>query len=154
MKPAVNVEIRGAERQSQIFKEYMAEVKNSVEAAVQATALEAISDVRRSMRSTPKTGRKYPRQSGKETHIASSAGNPPAIDFGTLTTSIYYTKVNDLTAAIGSRLDYALHLEFGTLKMAARPAWIPAAERAAPRLEKRLLRVIREAKARTEGKTR
>lgn len=154
MKPGVNIEVIGEELQKRIFKAYMDEVKNSVEAAIQATALEALSDVRRSMKATPKTGREYPRQKGRKTHIASSAGNPPAVDTGALTGSIFYMKVNDLTAAIGSRLEYARHLEFGTLKMAARPAWVPAAEKVAPRLEKRIRRVIAEARARAEGKTR
>lgn len=38
------------------------------------------------MRNTPKTGREYKR--GKKTHIASSVGNPPAIDSGRLVSSI------------------------------------------------------------------
>jgi len=111
------------------------------------------------MRATPKTGRKYRRQKNSKRgeagnfHIASSPGNPPAVDFGTLWNSIYYTRVDEFTAAIGSRLEYARHLEFGTFKMRARPSWVPAAERIAPRLEKRLQRIIREATARAQKGT-
>jgi hypothetical protein len=39
------------------------------------------------MRNTPKTGNVYPRGTS-EPHIASSAGNPPAIDTGRLVNSI------------------------------------------------------------------
>jgi phage gpG-like protein len=149
------VEIRGEKEVDAAFKFFIKDVQTSLKAAVQATALEALTDVRRSMKETPKTGREYPRRKdGSKTHIASSEGNPPAVDFGTLTGSTYYTMVNDLTAAIGSRLEYAYHLEFGTLKMGARPSWVPAAEKASPKLEKRLRRVIAEAKARAEKKTK
>lgn len=149
------VEIKGEKEVEAALKFFFKDVQTSVKAAIQATALEALTDVRRSMKETPKTGREYPRwKDGSKTHIASSAGNPPAIDTGALTGSTYYTMVDDLTAAIGSRLEYAYHLEFGTFKMAARPSWVPAAEKAAPKLDKRIRRVIAEAKARAEGKTR
>ncbi len=107
------------------------------------------------MKETPKTGKEYPRRKGgTKIHIASSPGNPPAIDSGTLTGSTYYSMVDNFTAAIGSRLEYAVHLEFGTLKMEARPSWVPAAERAAPKLQKRLEYIIKKAKAKAEKTTR
>ncbi len=43
-------------------------------------------DITMNMRNTPKTGNTYER--GGKTHIASSAGNPPAIDTGRLVSSI------------------------------------------------------------------
>lgn len=149
------VEIKGQKEVEAALRFFLQDVQTSAKAAIQATALEALTDVRRSMQETPKTGREYPRRKdGSKTHIASSAGNPPAVDFGTLTNSTYYTMVDDMTAAFGSRLDYAFYLEFGTMKMAARPSWVPAAEKNAPRLDKRLRRVIAEAKARAEKTTK
>ena len=120
------VEIKGAKEIEDALRYFMKDINTSVKAAVQATALEALSDVRRSMRDTPKSGKQYPRRKGgTKNHIASSEGNPPAIDFGTLIGSIYYMMVDDLTAAIGSRLDYAYHLEFGTFKMGKRSlGWV------------------------------
>jgi hypothetical protein len=153
-----NVEIRGEKEVEDALKFFLKDVLASTKAAVQATALEALTDVRRSMKETPKTGKEYPRRKGgTRTHIASSPGNPPAVDFGTLTTSTYYTMIDDLTAAIGSRLEYALALEFGRFpdpKGTERPAWRPAAQRAAPILTKRLERVIARAKAKAERTTR
>lgn len=149
------VEIKGAKEVEDALRYFMKDINTSVKAAVQATALEALSDVRRSMRDTPKSGNQYPRRKGgTKIHIASSEGNPPAIDFGTLIGSIYYTMVDDLTAAIGSRLDYAYHLEYGTFKMGKRPSWLPAAERASPKLQKRILNVLAKAKARAEKTTK
>ena len=153
MRPGV--EIKGAKEVQDALKFYMQDVQVSLKSAVQATALEALTRVRRSMRDTPKTGKEYPRRKGgTKIHIASKAPNPPAIDTGTLTNSIYYMMVDDLTAAIGSRLDYAYHLEFGTFNMGARKAWLPAAEWAGPVLQKRIERILRKAKARAEKTTK
>jgi hypothetical protein len=153
------VEIKGAKEIEDALKFYMQDVQVSLKSAVQATALEALTRVRRSMRDTPKTGKEYPRRKGgTKIHIASKAPNPPAIDTGTLTGSIYYMMVDDLTASIGSRLDYAYYLEFGTFKMGgpsgARKAWLPAAEWAGPILQKRIERILRKAKARAEKTTK
>lgn len=54
----------------------------------------------------------------------SSAGNPPAVDTGTLRRSI---QINQDTASgdveVGTNLEYGRYLEYGTSKMAARP-WL------------------------------
>jgi hypothetical protein len=152
------VEIRGAKEVEDALKFFLKDVLASTKAAVQATALEALTDVRRSMQETPKTGNEYlRRKDGSKTHIASSPGNPPAVDYGTLIGSTYYTMVDDLTAAIGSRLDYAFVLEFGRRSDPQgtwRPSWVPAAERAAPKLTKRLNYIIKKAKAQAEKTTK
>jgi len=158
-KPAFGVEIIGQKEVQEALRAFQENMRTSIADAVQATAIECLQDVKKSMRNTPKTGNRYRRQKKSKRgpagnfHIASSAGNPPAVDFGTLWNSAYYMRVDEYTAAIGSRLKYAEHLEFGTLRMAARPAWIPAAERIAPRLQKRLLRIIQEAAARAQKGT-
>lgn len=69
-------------------------------------------DIMRSMQQTPKDGREYPR--GKKTHVASSAGNPPAIDTGRLINSIttrLATAGNQPTATVMSNMDYSARLE-------------------------------------------
>lgn len=157
------VEIKGVKEVDEALRFFRQNVSASIKDAIQATALEALTDVRRSMKDTPKSGKAYPRQKGgKKTHIASSAGNPPAIDTGALTSSTYYTMVDDYTAAIGSRLDYAFYLEFGhwqetktgNVWVDARPSWVPAAERAAPKMQKRIERIIAKAKAQAEKTTK
>jgi phage gpG-like protein len=69
--------------------------------------------------STPGLGRVY----GK--HRASRPGDPPAPDTGALRSSVQLTE----TAAgfrVGTHLEYAPFLEFGTPTIAPRPAWRPA----------------------------
>ena len=69
-------------------------------------------DIMRGMQQTPKDGREYPR--GKKTHVASSAGNPPAIDTGRLINSIttrLATAGNQPTATVMSNMDYSARLE-------------------------------------------
>lgn len=82
-----------------------------------------------SMRNTPQTGKIYKR--GKKQHIASSPGNPPAIDSGDLLKSILFD-VRDMEVEVGSIIDvppYPTYLEEGTSKMKARPWLAPAVEK-------------------------
>lgn len=151
---AVNVEVRGLREVADALRAFGADINQAVSQAVQATALEALTDVRKAIQGPPKTGREYPRgKNGSKMHRASAPGQAPATDTGALVSSTYITKVDDLTTAIGSRLEYAFYLEFGTFKMAKRPSWVPAAEKASPRLQKRIERVIAQAKAQAEKKT-
>jgi HK97 gp10 family phage protein len=57
-------------------------------------------------------------------HQASAPGQPPAIDTGTLNTSFEYDVSRVRGGArveVGCTADYAVHLEFGTKNMRARP---------------------------------
>ena len=151
----INVQVRGVEEVQKAIQTFGKAIADQVSKAVVATALEALTDVRRAIQGPPKTGREYPRgANGDKIHRASAPGQAPATDTGALVSSTYISRVNSFTQAIGSRLDYAFYLEFGTLRMEPRPSWVPAAEKNAPRLEKRLARIIAQARARAEGKTK
>ena len=152
---SAQVQVSGTQEVQAAIARFGAEVAAQVRKAVDATALEALTDVRRAIQGPPKTGREYPRGvNGDKIHRASAPGQAPATDTGALVSSTYFTKVDQFTAAIGSRLDYAFYLEFGTFRMEPRPSWLPAAEKNAPRLEKRLTRIIADAKARAEKTTK
>lgn len=75
------------------------------------------------------TGRVYPRK-GQPPHQASSAGQPPATDTGNLGNNISSSvKARADGAVVGQIIaatEYAVHLEFGTSQMAARPFMTPA----------------------------
>jgi HK97 gp10 family phage protein len=63
---------------------------------------------------------------GSYTHTAAAIGQAPNTDTGKLVASIASEKVGDSTYHVGSNLDYAEFLEFGTTKMGARPWLHPA----------------------------
>lgn len=77
--------------------------------------------------SQPGKGREYPR--GAKTHRASAPGDGPAVDRGDLVKSIQARKIGDGHYRVGVREPYAIFLEFGTRKMAARPFVRPAVEK-------------------------
>lgn len=75
----------------------------------------------------PKSGRVY------GGHIASAPGEAPAIDTGALANSIQTEMDSQTSGAVYTGEETAPLLEYGTSKMAARPAWIPAAGEARPK---------------------
>jgi hypothetical protein len=158
MTRGATIHVSGVQEVQKALAAFGREVAADISTAVQASALEALTDVRKAIQGPPKTGREYPRGvNGDKIHRASAPGEAPATDTGALVNSIYLTEIDPLTYAIGSRLEYAFVLEFGwspDRQGTKRPSWIPAAERAQPRLEKRLRRVIAKAKARAEKTTR
>ena len=66
---------------------------------------------------------------GTYTHTAAAEGQAPNTDTGKLVASIAAERVGEARYHIGSGLDYANWLEFGTKKMGARP-WLQPAFRA------------------------
>lgn len=59
-------------------------------------------------------------------HIPSLPGEPPNEDTGVLRTNIETTQIAPLQVEVSSNAPYAVALEFGTSKMAARPYMGPA----------------------------
>ena len=149
----VKIEINGLKEVQDAIRAYQGDISKQLGLIVNAAAVEAVSDVRRAIQGPPKTGREYPRGRDK-VHRASAPGQAPATDTGTLVSSIYNEDRGRNAKAIGSRLPYAFYLEFGTFKMDARPSWIPAVERAIPKMLKRVELAIAKAKARAEKTTK
>lgn len=120
MRPSVKVRTPSIDR---AYKKYTNISKSVV---FQASTL-LRNEIITSMQQSPATGRIYTR--GGITHQASSGGNPPRVDTGALISSIS-TKQNraGLSIEVGTSIDYAPLLEFGTSKMAARPFLHPAAQ--------------------------
>lgn len=76
------------------------------------------------------------------THTASAPGEAPATDTGTLASSVYFESKTKMSATIGSRLAYAYYLEYGTKKIAPRPAWQPETEKGQKKLNERVLKTL------------
>ena len=99
-------------------------------------------DVQVSFRA-PKTGRMYPRPTGKGLYRASARGEAPAIATGNLrkrTTTILPT-VQNLTGVVRAKTDYARRLE----EKMNRPFLRPAVEKNRPFWERRMDEALREA---------
>jgi HK97 gp10 family phage protein len=65
-------------------------------------------------------------------------------DTGRLASSIEFDQIAPLTATVGSNIVYAVHLEYGTRKMAPRPFFRPAVEKMRPEFNKRLEAALAE----------
>lgn len=100
------------------------EVQTAVQSGLLAVAMLARNEAVRLVLSPPKTGRWYGH------HQASAPGEAPATDTGALAGSILAEPGENLTAVLVARMPYAVHLEFGTRSMAARPFMAPAATKA------------------------
>ena len=163
----VTLRLEGSAELQAALKRTRGEVRKAVSKAVMGTALQLRGDVVRSI-SKPGKGTTYYRiydsASGytnifagdsegyvasvkgrlnlSETHRASADGDPPATDTGRLKNSIEFDKIGDLTATVGSKLAYATWLEYGTMRMAARPFFRPAVEKIGPNYQERLEKAI------------
>jgi len=115
-------------------------VQSKVEEALAATAYSVEADIKTAM-AEPKTGELYKR--GKRMHQASAPGEAPAIDTGLLVNSIATAQEGPLRYSVAAAAEYAIHLEYGTHKMAARPFMRPAMERAKPVLRDLVAKALR-----------
>lgn len=114
-------------------------VEQEVKKAVQTSALLVEGTAKKSIQRGPKTGETY------GNHIASAPGEAPATDTGTLASSVqHWIKDEGMTAEVGSYLEYAKFLEFGTVNMEPRPFLFPALESNRRAIEKMLNKAVTE----------
>jgi HK97 gp10 family phage protein len=95
---------------------------NKVAQMIRTTAVQSIQDVSQGEQTV-----RYTAGGNPYIHTTSTPGGAPNTDTGTLVSSIQVEIKSD-DIYVGSRLDYAYHLEFGTSVMQARPWLIPAVE--------------------------
>lgn len=107
---------------------------------VRDTAEGIVAHAKQSMAES-KSGREYKRNKKGRQHIASAPGESPAIDTGFLANSLN-AQHSGLVSTIGTNAEYAMHLEFGTVKMEPRPFLEPAFEAAKPEFERGLKELI------------
>lgn len=177
----VKVEINGLKEVQNAIRSYKGDISRQIDLITKSAAVTALSDVRKAIDLGPKTGIVYYRipgpkymtvrkgaedgppvaffrAQGKQNmslrHQSSAAGQAPATDTGSLLRSLYFKAFGPANFAIGSDIPYSYYLEFGTRKIAARKAWIPAIERTIPKMLKRVNIAIEKAKARAEKTTK
>ena len=93
----------------------------------------------------PRAGGQSTRYNPKRTIRISKAGDPPASDTGFLAGQIVLKiDADGLGASVISNANYSEALEFGTLKMPARPFMQPAVEENRRKYEKELSKAIQD----------
>lgn len=104
---------------------------------VQRTAQESMTNTK------VNTAISYYTHNKKIPHHPSFPDNPPAVDTGTLRRSIT-SQVDEptLTGKVGSNVEYAPELEFGSSKIAPRPWLRPALEQNEKNIEKILAQAV------------
>jgi len=124
-------------------------ISSAVDRSIRQGALAVESEAIHSIQSGSKTGATY--KSGKsKTHQASRAGEAPATDTGNLVSNIQAVKnmSGDGSWLVGSSLDYAKFLEFGTTMggghISPRPWLIPALESNRSWIDRNIQKAIRD----------
>lgn len=125
--------------------------EDAIADAVEATALNVQGDAVKSIQRGTKGGRTYVKYDPNRTHKASAPGEAPSSDTGQLAGSIQVVDGAFDHAFVGSDLDYAEWLEFGTRDMEERPWLRPAVEKNRPLFRKRLIAAIRATHKRITG---
>lgn len=141
----MKIEIENLDAVKSALREYGADAEKHIGDAINSVGLYVDREVKTLIQRGKKTGRVYEKSNPKRTHQASAPGEAPATDTGALVSSMYFTRDTTLSATVGSRLAYAYYLEFGTAKIGARPAWVPAAEKARPEMVKRIDQALKRA---------
>lgn len=123
--------LEGAKAVQDALEGMTEDVEQALHSLVMETAAGLAAGVVLRMQQGPHTGRIYKRRS--VSHQASAPGEAPApSDMAELIGSIYHEPEGRLTATAGSRLQKAVWMEFGTTKVAPRPAFVPEIEMARP----------------------
>ena len=111
-----------------VERDLLGRIERGVHNGLQALALQAQGYAVQSILKGPKTGHIYKR--GNVSHQASAPGQAPANDLGFLASSLRITITNRNAVDLSAVAPYAVHLEYGTRRMAARPFLRPACEKA------------------------
>jgi HK97 gp10 family phage protein len=129
----VTIRLEGSEQLQRELRRLSGDLREEAGKAVLATAVEMRADIVKSIQRGPASGITYEKYKPRRTHTASAPGQPPMSDTARLANSITFDRLGDLTASVGSELNYAPWLEYGTSRMAARPFFRPAVERMRPK---------------------
>lgn len=139
----ISIKVENIKAVQDAIRLYGAKAERNISRVIEATALTINRDVKDLIDRGAKSGRLYRRRNIE--HRASAPGQAPATDTGFLLSSIYYERNTPLSATVGSRLAYAYYLEFGTVRIAPRPAWLPATEKNREKFNRLLEEGIRKA---------
>ena len=123
------------------LNELSGQLRRLASRAVREELMAITKDVKMDMAQT-KSGGLYLRSKTGAPHQASAPGEAPAIDSGALVNSIQTTMDGDLSGAVYTNQEYAMFLEYGTTKMAARPFFSSNGEKSRPRFWARINQIL------------
>lgn len=132
----ITIHMEGVEALNGALDDLSEDMQEAVTKVLTATGLELRGDIIKRIHRGPATGRTYKR--GSIMHRASAPGEAPATDTGRLANSVTFETDGPNSVSVQSLLAYAAYLEWGTFKIAPRPAWMPAAEAARPKYIQRM----------------
>lgn len=138
-----NVTIEGLDKIAQSSDRIKQAVAQQIDIALYASAEHVATEYKISILNGQKSGREYKRRS--VIHRASAPGEAPASDTGRLVNAIHIILETAGTAIMRVATAYAMLLEVGTSKMAARPAAVPAMEKSKAWITNRLQDALRRA---------
>ena len=134
----VTLELEGGDQLAAALRAYGAAAEKHVADAVNATGLELRGEIVKAYQRGPASGMTYEKYNPRRTHQASAPGEAPATDTGLGASRIEFKREGKMSASVGSLLAYLAMLEFGTSRIAPRPAWVPATEAMRPKFRQRL----------------
>jgi len=134
----ITMQLEGGDQLAAALRAYGAKAEKHVGDAVNATGLELRGDIIKRIQKGPASGMTYEKYNPRRTHTASAPGQAPATDTGNLASRIDFKREGPMSATVGSQVAYAAMLEFGTSRIAPRPAWVPATEAMRPKFRQRL----------------
>tara|TARA_R110000824_G_C14813367_1_gene635883 strand:+ start:82 stop:507 length:426 start_codon:yes stop_codon:yes gene_type:complete len=121
-------------------------IQRNVIRAVRIAATETRNVAIKSILSNPRGGGSVTRYNPLRTVSISAEGAAPASDTGFLASNIFLIfKDQGMSAAVESRADYSAPLEFGTLRMRARPFLQPALEQGRKKYERLFAKAVKDA---------
>ncbi len=137
----ISFTIEGLDKIAQASESIRRNIESEISKGLYAGAQQIATDYKKSVMEGGKSGRIYKRRS--VIHQASAPGESPASDTGALVSRIYVELESTFASIMRVATNYAMLLEFGTSKMAARPAAIPAAEKNRSWVMERLSEAVR-----------
>ena len=141
----IKVSFRGEAELRRALSKMGAEAKRELKKVVDGTGLELRGDIVKAYNQGPATGTVYQKYKPRRTHRASSPGETPKTDTGRLASSVTFASdIARLSATVSSKLPYAAWLEYGTMKIAKRPAWVPAVTKITGKFNRKVEAAIRK----------
>jgi len=126
---SATIRVEGLDETLKAFEKFGSAGDREVKKATRASLERVRGTAIKSIQQGPKSGIIYERSPGQnlsQTHQASAKGQAPATDTGTLVNSIKVTQTSSHSGEVGSGLQYAFWLEYGTINMDERPWLRPA----------------------------